>query len=141
MSVSSTRSAATLRPLPCDGSLGCATFSCSCRGRSSTRPTMKRSTPCARSSATSSRTSPRRFEWSIDDWRALAMASIDKRPDGRYRARWREYAGGPQRSKHFDRKIDAEQHLVKTQHELLTGAYVDPAKARTTVEEFYDVWS
>ena len=24
------------------------------------------------------------------------MASIDKRPDGRYRARWREYPGGPQ---------------------------------------------
>ena len=68
------------------------------------------------------------------------MASIDKRPDGRYRARWREYPGGPQRSKHFDRKIDAENHLVKTQHDLLTGAYIDPKKARTTVEEYYEVW-
>jgi hypothetical protein len=68
------------------------------------------------------------------------MASIDKRPDGRYRARWREYPGGPQRSKHFDRKIDAEQHLVKTQHDLLTGAYIDPNKARTTVKEFYSIW-
>ena len=68
------------------------------------------------------------------------MASIDKRPDGRYRARWREYPGGPQRSKHFDRKIDAEQHLVKTQHDLLTGAYIDPKKVRTTVKEFYNIW-
>jgi integrase len=69
------------------------------------------------------------------------MASIDKRPDGRWRARWRDYPNGPQRSKHFGRKIDAEQHLVKVQHELLTGSYVDPAKARTTVREYYAVWS
>ncbi len=69
------------------------------------------------------------------------MASIERRPDGKWRARWREYPGGPQRSKHFDRKIDAEQHLVKTQHDRLTGSYVDPVKARTTVEEYYDVWS
>src|SRR5437588_509819 len=68
------------------------------------------------------------------------MASIEKRPDGKWRARWREYPGGPQRSKHFDRKVDAEQHLVKTQHDLLTGAYVDPTKARTTVKEYYATW-
>ena len=29
------------------------------------------------------------------------MASIDKRFDGRYRARWREYTGGPQKTRHF----------------------------------------
>ena len=39
------------------------------------------------------------------------MASIEKRPDGRYRARWREYAGGPQRARHFRRKSDAERFL------------------------------
>lgn len=38
-----------------------------------------------------------------------ASASIDKRPSGQWRARWREYPGGPQRTKHFARKIDAEQ--------------------------------
>jgi hypothetical protein len=32
------------------------------------------------------------------------MASIDKRPNGGYRARWREYPGGPQRTRHFARK-------------------------------------
>lgn len=69
------------------------------------------------------------------------MASVDKRPDGAYRARWREYPGGPQRTKSFRRKVDAEQHLVRVQHDLLTGAYIDPTKSRTTVEEFYEVWS
>ncbi len=68
------------------------------------------------------------------------MASIDKRPDGRYRARWREYPGGPQRSKHFGRKIDAERHLVATQHDLLTGVYIDPSRARMTVETYYEIW-
>lgn len=69
------------------------------------------------------------------------MASIDKRPNGQWRARWREYPGGPQRTKSFVRKVDAEHHLVKAQHDLLTGAYVDPSKARMTVEEFYGAWA
>jgi len=68
------------------------------------------------------------------------MASIDKRQDGQWRARWREYPGGPQRSKHFARKVDAEQHLVKVRHDLMTGVYVDPAKGRTTVEDYYKIW-
>lgn len=69
------------------------------------------------------------------------MASIDRRSNGRWRARWREYPGGPQRSKHFARKADAERHLVQVQHDLLTGAYVDPARSRTTVTDFYRTWS
>lgn len=68
------------------------------------------------------------------------MASIDKRPDGRYRARWREYAGGPQRTKSFGRKVDAERWLVKTQHDLLTGTYVAPEAGRVTVEAYYRMW-
>lgn len=68
------------------------------------------------------------------------MASVDRRPNGRWRARWREYPGGPQRSKHFARKVDAERHLVDVQHRLLTGAYVAPEASRVTftayVEEY-----
>jgi integrase len=68
------------------------------------------------------------------------VASVDKRLNGQWRARWREYPGGPQRTKHFSRKLDAEQHLVRVQHDLLTGAYVDPARGRTTVEDYFAVW-
>jgi hypothetical protein len=39
------------------------------------------------------------------------MASIDKRQDGHYRARWREYPGGPQKTKQFRRKKEAELFL------------------------------
>lgn len=68
------------------------------------------------------------------------MASIDKRPNGQWRARYREYPGGPQKTKHFVRKVDAEHYLVKTQNDLLTGVYIDPTKLRTTVKDYYDVW-
>ncbi|MGI8753974.1 MAG: tyrosine-type recombinase/integrase [Acidimicrobiales bacterium] len=69
------------------------------------------------------------------------MASVEKRPSGQWRARWREYPGGPQRTKQFVRKVDAERHLVAVQHDLLTGGYVDPVKGKTTVADFYAVWS
>lgn len=68
------------------------------------------------------------------------MASIDKRPNGQWRARWREYPGGPQRARHFARKVDAQQFLVKQQHDLMTGVYVTPQAARTTLRAFADVW-
>lgn len=68
------------------------------------------------------------------------MASIDKRPDGRYRARWREFANGPQKTKTFGRKIDAERWLTKVNHDLLTGVYIAPEAGRTSLEEYYDRW-
>lgn len=64
------------------------------------------------------------------------MASVDKRPNGTWRARWREYPGGPQRTKAFPRKIDAERHLVEQQHRLATGTYVPPEAAAVTVGAF-----
>ena len=68
------------------------------------------------------------------------MASVDKRLNGQWRARWREYPGGPQKTRHFARKVDAEQYLVKVQHDMLTGVYIDPGKLRTTVRDVYEVW-
>jgi integrase len=68
------------------------------------------------------------------------MASIDKRRSGKYLARWREYPGGPQRTKTFGRKVDAERFLVDIQHRLLSGTYVAPEHARTTVDDFADVY-
>src|SRR4051812_8934981 len=52
------------------------------------------------------------------------MASIDKRPNGQWRARWREYPSGPQRAKHFPRKVDADRFLVGVRHRLASGTYV-----------------
>lgn len=68
------------------------------------------------------------------------MASIDKRPNGRWRARWREYPGGPQTTKHFPRKVDAERHLVDVQHRLLSGTYTAPAASKVTLEAYSAMW-
>jgi len=68
------------------------------------------------------------------------MASIDKRPTGKWRARWREYPGGPQRARHFTRKIDAERFLVDVEHRLLSGSYVPPAAGRMRVEDYTAEW-
>lgn len=68
------------------------------------------------------------------------MASIDKRPNGRYLARWREYPGGPQKTKTFRRKTDAETHLDGIRGDLVRGVYVDPAAGKVTFRAFAEEW-
>jgi len=68
------------------------------------------------------------------------MASIDKRADGRYRARWREYPGGPQRTKQFDRKAEAERFLDGIRGDLARGLYIDPANGRILFREYAEQW-
>jgi hypothetical protein len=68
------------------------------------------------------------------------MASIDKRPDGRYRLRWREVPGGPQQAEHFDRKADALPEKAKIEHSLHTGSNVDPDAGRITFRDCAEAW-
>jgi hypothetical protein len=68
------------------------------------------------------------------------VASIDKRPNGRYRARWREFPGGPQESRHFDRKGDADRLLDAIGGDIAHGLYVDPAGGRTLFMEYAEQW-
>lgn len=68
------------------------------------------------------------------------MASVEKRANGQWRARWREYPGGPQKAKHFSRKVDAEQFLTEVQHRLLSGSYVTPEAGRVTVRSYSVEW-
>jgi hypothetical protein len=64
------------------------------------------------------------------------MASIDKRRDGRWRARWREHPDGPQRSQLFARKVDAERQLDIIRGDLTRDTYIDPKKGRVTFKAF-----
>jgi len=68
------------------------------------------------------------------------VASIDKRPNGRYRTRCREYPGGPQKTRHFDRKGDAQQFLDGVRGDLAHGLYIDPAGARTLFRDYAEAW-
>lgn len=68
------------------------------------------------------------------------MASIDRRPNGHYRARWREYPGGPQKTKSFALKKDAERFLDGIRGDLARGIYVDPALGQETFRHYAEDW-
>lgn len=70
------------------------------------------------------------------------MASIQDRGRGvakRWQARWRD-PRGRQRSKAFERKIDAQRFLTTVESAKLTGGYVDPKAGRVTFREYAEDW-
>jgi len=67
------------------------------------------------------------------------VGSVAKRPDGKYRARWRDL-DGKEHSKHFTLKRDADKHVAKMEGDKLRGVYVDPTD-RTTVAEYTRRWA
>ncbi len=71
--------------------------------------------------------------------RRLTVASVAKRPDGQYRARYRD-AAGKEHARSFRRKVDAQQWLDTITAAVQTGSYVDPGLARITVGEWAGRW-
>jgi integrase len=70
------------------------------------------------------------------------MPSIEKRARNgrmRYYARYRD-PSGRQVVKVFDRKVDAEKHLVTIEAAKLTGSYIDPRRAALTLGEWAEQW-
>src|SRR5665811_107520 len=70
------------------------------------------------------------------------MASIEKRTRNgqvRWYMRYRD-PGGAQRTKTFDRKVDAERFLTTVESAKLTGSYIDPAASRLTVRIWAQRW-
>lgn len=67
------------------------------------------------------------------------MASVKRRPDGMWRARWRDL-DGKEHAKHFDRKRDADAFLATIEADKLRGQYVDPTD-KTTVSAYAHRWA
>ncbi|MEV7606094.1 tyrosine-type recombinase/integrase [Paenarthrobacter sp. NPDC089322] len=67
------------------------------------------------------------------------MASIQKRPDGRWRARYRDDAG-KEHAKHFSRKVDGQRWLDEVTASVVAGTYVDPKTALITFQEWSATW-
>lgn len=67
------------------------------------------------------------------------MPSIKKRPDGVWRARYRDTAG-KEHARHFSRKVDAQAWLDGVTAAVQTGTYVDPGKSRITLGEWAERW-
>lgn len=68
------------------------------------------------------------------------MASVAKRPNGRWRARYRD-AAGQEHSRHFTTKREGQRWLDEVTADVLTGRYVDPGAGRATFATFYKAWS
>jgi hypothetical protein len=67
------------------------------------------------------------------------VSSIAKRPDGRYRARYRK-PDGKEVAKHFRRKVDAERWLTDQRSRLNRGEWAPPELSRITVAEWAPTW-
>lgn len=67
------------------------------------------------------------------------MASIQKRPDGVWRARYRDDAG-KEHARHFSRKVDAQRWLDEVTTSRVTGTYVDPKAGTITFSAYFAEW-
>jgi hypothetical protein len=68
------------------------------------------------------------------------MASIKRRPDGIWRARYRDEAG-KEHAKHLARKVDAQRWLDEVTTSVVTGSYVDPKAGQITFAAYFEQWS
>jgi integrase len=68
------------------------------------------------------------------------MASIARRPDGRWRPRYRDEAG-KEHSRHFDRKSDAQRWLDEVTASIVVGDYVAPDAGKITFKSWFEQWS
>jgi integrase len=67
------------------------------------------------------------------------VASIARRPDGRWRARYRDDSGR-EHAKHFARKVDAQRWLNEVTAAVVTGQYVDPKAGNVTFRAYAERW-
>jgi hypothetical protein len=67
------------------------------------------------------------------------MSSIQRRHNGRWRARYRDHSGR-EHARHFDRKVDAQRWLDEQTAALVAGTHVAPRDARITVEQWCRTW-
>ena len=67
------------------------------------------------------------------------MGNVKRRPDGKYRARYRDHAG-KEHAKHFDRKIDAERWVTGQESALDRGDHIDPRAGRVRVGDYAETW-
>ena len=67
------------------------------------------------------------------------MASIAKRHNGKWLARYRDESG-KEFSKQFDRKLDGQRWLDEVTISIVTGTYVDPRAGKVTFSDYAAEW-
>lgn len=69
----------------------------------------------------------------------MSRGSIHRQPNGSWRARYRN-PEGRDRSRNFDRKIDADRFLTSVEHSKQTGSYIDPSAGKVTFKSYAEHW-
>lgn len=69
----------------------------------------------------------------------MARGSIDRRDNGRYRAR-HEGIDGRWHSRTFDRRVDAERWLSDQLSRTSHGTWIDPSAGLISLEEYSEAW-
>jgi integrase len=67
------------------------------------------------------------------------MGNVQRRPGGKWRARYRDPAGR-EHARHFRRRIDAERWLASVENAKHRGEWIDPALSRVTVGDWAESW-
>lgn len=67
------------------------------------------------------------------------MASIQKRPNGKWRARYRD-PEGKEHARHFGRKVDAQKWLDEETTSMVSGQWVDPKSGDITFAAYFAIW-
>lgn len=67
------------------------------------------------------------------------MASVTKRPNGKWRARYRDSAGR-EHARHFERKVDGQKWLDQVTAAVVRGDYVDPRAGKVTLSAYAASW-
>jgi integrase len=68
------------------------------------------------------------------------VASIKKRADGVWRARYRDETGR-EHAKHFSRKVDAQRWLTENTASVLSGTWVDPRAGTVAFIDYFTQWA
>jgi hypothetical protein len=67
------------------------------------------------------------------------MAHIQKRGPKKWKARYRA-PDGRERSRIFERRIDAEQWLARAEARKAEGTWIDPRLSKVTFGEWVELW-
>ncbi len=65
--------------------------------------------------------------------------SVSRRPDGRWRARYRDRSGR-EHARHFDRKVDADRWVTAEKAKIDRGDWLDPSLSRITISQWGPTW-
>jgi integrase len=67
------------------------------------------------------------------------MGNIQKRPNGQWRARYRD-ATGREHARHFEKRSDARRWLDEVTSSIVTGRYIDSRSAQIIFQEYAEYW-